>query len=572
MLAVSLLLSWILALTHIPIHAGFSLRTIKPDEPGKGQFDSKAYRMLRTFLTYVLSHKMATIVIAFLLLSCSAYLYKYIPKGFFPDLAYDQLYIEYNLPEGTSNKVVDKELSEIEDYLHKRQDVTHVTTSLGGTPARYNLVRSIADPSMAYGELIVDFKTPKDLVKAMPQIQEYLNDNYPDAFIRLKRYNLMYKKFPIEVMFSGPDPKILKELAAKAENIMHKEPSAVLIANDWEPMAPTLLVDYNQPVARDMGVSRSDVGMSILSATDGLPTGIYSDGIYKKNIYFKTVDSKGNPIEAVDNTPVWSMIPPFTNILNKETLQGIVTGGLKSEDLLERVIGSYPLNQATNGIKIKWEDPVVRRYNGQRAIKVQCNNADGFMAEEVRSKLAKEIDKIELPVGYSRKWLGEAEASGEALQYLFANLPLAIVLMFLIMIMLFKDVKKPLIIILCLPLIAVGIVICMLISGKAFGFVAIVGALGLIGMMIKNGIVLIDEINNQIGSGVEPMQALLDSSSSRFRPVMMASVTTILGMLPLLFDDMFGSMAVTIMGGLGVGTLITLIFIPVLYAVFFKIP
>ena len=170
------------------------------------------------------------------------------------------------------------------------------------------------------------------------------------------------------------------------------------------------------------------------------------------------------------------------------------------------------------------------------------------------------------------KWRSEAEASKQAKQYLFANIPLALVLIVLIMIFLFKDIKKPLIILLCLPLIVVVIVLGMLISGKAFGFVAIVGALGLIGMMSKNGIVLIDEINDQLKSGVEPVKALLDSSSSRFRPVMMASVTTILGMLPLLFDDMFGSMAVTIMGGLGIGTIITLVFIPVLYAVFFRIP
>ena len=193
------------------------------------------------------------------------------------------------------------------------------------------------------------------------------------------------------------------------------------------------------------------------------------------------------------------------------------------------------------------------------------------MTEQARKIIAPQIEAIPLPPGYSMAWMGEHQASSEAMTYLFKNLPLAIVLMILILIALFRDFKKPLIILLCQPLIIVGVVFGMLVSGKSFGFVAIVGALGLIGMMIKNGIVLIDEINLQIRSGIEPMKALLDSSSSRFRPVMMASVTTIVGMVPLLFDDMFGALAVTIMGGLLVGTLITLIFIPVLYALFFHI-
>lgn len=180
------------------------------------------------------------------------------------------------------------------------------------------------------------------------------------------------------------------------------------------------------------------------------------------------------------------------------------------------------------------------------------------------------MDTITLPEGYTKQWLGEHKASGESMKYLFKNIPLAVILMIAILIMLFKDFRKPIIIFCCLPLAAIGIVLGMLISGKEFGFVAIVGALGLVGMMIKNGVVLLDEIGLQIASGKSQTQALLDSSSSRFRPVMMASLTTILGMIPLLGDDMFGSMAVTIMSGLLVGTVITLVFIPVLYAIFFK--
>ena len=567
-LAVSLLLSWVLALTHIPIHADHSLK-VKPKKEGEKLYDSKIYRLFRQFLFFMLWHKSMAIGVVVILLAITAFLYRYIPQGFFPDLSYTQLYVEFKMPEGTRVERVKSDLAEIVEYLMKRPEITHVTTSIGGTPARYNLVRSIAEPSLSYGELIVDYTTPEALKETMDEIQDYLTANYPDAYVRMKRYNLMYKKYPIELMFTGPDPAVLKDLTEQAEQIMRDESAVMLVTNDWEPMTPTLMVNYYQPIARAIGLSRSDVGLSMLSATDGMPIGSYYEGVHAKPIYLKSLDSKGEKVEALDNIPVWSMLPS-TAALNEETLKGLLMGTTSGEDLLSQTIGSIPLNQATRGITMKWEDPVVRRYNGQRAMRAQCNNAPGYTAESARSLLLPKIDEIALPEGYGMQWLGEHKASGDSMRYLFANIPLAVILMIAILIMLFKDFKKPIIIFCCLPLAAIGIVLGMLISGKEFGFVAIVGALGLVGMMIKNGVVLLDEIGLQIASGKGQTEALLDSSSSRFRPVMMASLTTILGMLPLLGDDMFGSMAVTIMSGLLVGTVITLVFIPVLYAVFFK--
>lgn len=202
---------------------------------------------------------------------------------------------------------------------------------------------------------------------------------------------------------------------------------------------------------------------------------------------------------------------------------------------------------------------------------MQCSPAPGIETEKARQAIAAQIEAIKLPEGYSLQWQGERKASTQSMKYLFQNFPLAIVLMIAILIMLFKDYRKPMIIFCCLPFVIVGVVIVMLLTGKVFNFVAIVGTLGLIGMLIKNGIVLMDEITLQISQGTEPITALIDSSQSRLRPVMMASLTTILGMIPLLPDAMFGSLAASIMGGLLFGTVITLFFIPVLYALFFKI-
>jgi len=431
-------------------------------------------------------------------------------------------------------------------------------------------VRSIADPSLSYGELIVDFTSPKELVSAIEEIQEQLTKEYPEAYVRLKRYNLMYKKYPIDVQFNGPDPTVLQDLAEQAKAIMEQDPNNFLVTSDWEPKMPFFTVDYNQPIARNVGLSREDIGLSLLTSTGGIPTGQFYDGIHQETIYLKSVDKDGNPIQNLDNASVFSLIPSL-NILNRENIQGLMTGAVSEEDLIASMLQTVPLSQASNGIRFKWEDPVIVRYNGERAIRAQSNPAYGVGAEKARQSIAEKIEAIPLPAGYTMQWEGEMKASGQAMKYLFQNLPLAIILMIGLLIMLFKDYKKPLIILCCLPLIFTGVVISMLISGKTFGFVAIVGVLGLIGMMIKNGIVLMDEINAQIALGLPPAEALIESTVIRFRPVISVSLTTILGMIPLLSDDMFGSMAVTIMGGLLVGTLITLFFIPVLYAAFFKI-
>lgn len=567
-LAVSLLLSWLLALVHIPIHSD---KYLKVKEVKQGDLYGNAlYRNFRKLLSFLLAHRLGTVGIIVLLIAASVVAFFRIPQGFFPNLSYDQLYIECKLPEGTQPDSVRATVDNIQRYLSSREEITHVTCSYGGTPARYNLVRSIAKPTMSYGELIVDFDKPESLEKNMPEIQEYLTRQYPDAYIRLKRYNLMYMDYPVEVMFSGPDPAVLKRLSAEAEAIMKREPAAILVRNNWEPMSPTLLVNYNQPTARRAGLSRSDIGTSLLSATDGIPVGTYYEGVHAKTIYLKNVDAEGEPVEKLDNAPVWSALPSFSAV-DKETVRELLTGSKQIDELLSETMGATPLNSVTGGITLKWEDLMVYRYNGIRSINAQCNNADGYTAAQVKALLEPGIDKIVLPPGYSKRWMGEYKASSDSLKYLFRNLPLAIVLILAILIGLFRDFRKPAIILLCLPMAMIGISFSMLVSGKEFGFVAIVGALGLIGMMIKNGVVLIDEITLQMKAGVPPVKALLDSSSSRFRPVIMAAGTTILGVVPLLADDMFGSLAVTIMGGLLVGTIITLMVIPVLYALFFGI-
>lgn len=460
---------------------------------------------------------------------------------------------------------------QLSNHLKQNENITHITTSIGGTPTRYNLVRSIAVPSMSYGELIIDFKSPDAAVKSINDIQKHLVEHFPQAYARVKRYNLMYEKFPIEAEFSGPDPAILRNLTFQAQNIMNQNENTVLERIDWEPKTPVVVVNYSQPAARSLGLSRKDIAISLLAATEGIPTGVFYDGRDRFNIYLKTVKKPGVPLVDLNNTQVFGTIPPFENLLNKETILGLMNGTVKEEDVISELLRTVPLSQAATGITIEWHEPLVIRSNGQRAMRAQSEPAPGVSAQSARESILQDIENIDLPDGYTLEWQGEHKASSQSTKYLFKNFPLAIILMIAVLILLFKNYKKPLIILLCIPLILIGVVFGMLLSGKEFGFVAIVGILGLIGMMIKNGVVLMEEIGEQLNSDKSPIQALIDSSSNRLRPVMMASVTTILGMIPLLGDALFGSLAVTIMGGLLIGTIIILIFIPTLYAIFYGI-
>ncbi len=567
-LAVSLLLSWILSLTMVPLQAKWLLvgATVKEESKASRKLQAR----LRKVLTWTLRNRTVSVAIALAFVALSGWVYTLLPQSFFPDLNYNQLYIEFKLPESYSSKATRNSLDSISHHLMAQEGVTHVTTSVGATPSRYNLVRSIATPALSYGDLIVDFVDEKALVEAIPTLQQYLTNSYPEAYIRVKRYNLMYSKYPIEAMFKGPDPDVLRDLTHQAQAIMEKSPNITLITSDWERKVPMLEVDYTQPVARSLGLSRQDVGISLLASTEGIPVETIYEGSTSQNIIVKCVDAEGRPIEALETAPIFSMLPSLS-ALNKETIQGLMTGAVSEQDLISEALATTPLSQTIDKIKLKWEDPVIIRHNGQRAMRAQCNTVTGVGAEDARQEIVEAIEAIELPTGYTLSWQGEYDAKSRSMKYLFANLPLAIVLMIGILIMLFKDYRKPLIILICVPLLFVGAVLGVLISGKAFGFVAICGVLGLIGMMIKNGVVLMDEINLQIGEGKDPFEAILDSSAIRFRPVMMASLTTILGMIPLLPDDMFGSLAATIMGGLLIGTVITLVFIPILYSIFFKI-
>ncbi len=571
-LAVTLLFSWIFALTQIPLGAERTLFPAKKDKDGKRKKEnnSLAYKIFKKVLNRAFRLRSVAIGIAVLLLVISLFSFRFIKKAFFPDFTYNQVYIEYKLPETRKIERVESDLKEISSYLKSLEGVSNITMSLGGTPTRYNLVRTISENSKSYGELIVDFKDYETMISLKDQIQNHLIMNYPEAQARVRLYNLIVNShYSVEALFKGNDVAVLKQLANQAKDIMRQSPYAMSITDDWEAQGKLLAVDYQQRKGRRVGIDRTEVATSLLMATDGAPVSTYYEGNKQLPIIVKSVEADGSRIKDLKDVPVWSLMPNLE--VNKEDLKLMFSGVKSLDDLKKSILSSSPLSSVSQGIEIKSYEEVIRRHNGARAIMAQCDPAPGYNADILFKDIKPKIEAMDLPTGYSLEWYGEQYDQKSAMKYIIMFTPVAFVLIILILIGLFNSYAKMFTILLCLPFAMIGVIPGLILTGKEFGFVAIVGVIGLTGMLIKNGVVLVDSIDFDIKSGRPPFKAVFDSAIARFRPVMMASLTTILGMVPLVTDPMFGSLAVTIMSGLLVGTLVTLILLPLLYTIFFNI-
>jgi len=563
-LCFSLGLSWFLALTQVPLAANRMLKlSLKDQKHDHGP--SRLARVVRSALTWVLNHSTLTIMFTLIALIISFMSFTLVKREFFPVMPTNQAYLEYKMPDGTSIKKVEADLTEITDWLLAKPEVESVTSSVGKTPTRYNLLRLVAEQNSAYGELIITFKDKEQLSEQKSIIESYVRETYRDAFVRLKNYRIIFSEGLVEVRINGDEISELKRLSAQIESIMYHTPevSKPTIRHNWEQKVPYLYVDYNQFDAKLANISRSDLGYSLMSATNGLPVARFFEGHKELPVNLHITNSSFGSLETLNNIPIWGL-----NSINLP-LTDILQGDVPLDKIREQILKPSPLSSVAN-LSLKWEEPVIRRVNGVRSLKVQCDPKDQYTATEVVKAIRDQVEGIEFPAGYTMSWKGEMGDQSTALKYIVLYLPLSILFMVILLLSLYRSYRKMMITFVCLLLVFIGIVPALLISGVGFGFTAIVGVIGLMGMMIKNAIVLIDEIDRQIANGEALNDAIIQSSILRVRPVMMASLTTILGMLPLVTDAFFSSMAVTIMGGLLVGTVITLIIIPLLYSLLFR--
>jgi multidrug efflux pump subunit AcrB len=576
-LCVSLLSSWVLALVQVPYCAKVWLpaRENAAKQGTPTVMNSPMHRFVRRVISLLVGYKTVTIICAFALLVLCLFGMTKVKNLFFPDFNYRQFVVECFFPADTDADTVRDRMLDMSRLVSENPEVENVAMSQGSAPARYCLVRPMTSGGDCYGELMVDCKDYETVVKEIPGIRRMLREKYPEAYIRIRKYNFSISTtHTVEVEFAGPDPAVLRQLSAQAEDIMRRSKyvDPYSVQNNWKPKGKTLVAEYSRQDALRAGIERSDVGNALQAATDGMTVGVLNDQDRMVMVNLLVRNEDGSRISNIGDIPVWSTMNVH---LTNEELQSALTGGNGMSELQDKVFRATPLSNVAKDVRLGWDEDVVLRNNGQRVIEAECDpnpDVDEATPTKVVADIQKEIEAIQLPEGYSMRWVGEGEIQGEAIGNLMKYVPLTMFIILAILLFLFNSWRKVILILMCFPFVFCGITPALLISGQPMTFMAIIGLQGLIGMMTKNAIVLVDEINRlQREEKASPYTAVVEATVSRVRPVLMASLTTIVGMLPLVVDPMYSSMAIIIMGGLTMGTVITLVLLPIFYSALFRV-
>ncbi len=538
-IGVSLMFSWVFALTQTPFFIQEFVRRPRPEELKSALFDGKYYNMFRRSLRWVIKHRYATIACMVLLLVLSAWSFKFIPKVFVPALDKQYFTVDVWLPEGSNIDETGKLAEEMAAYIRTHGEAEMVSTFIGRTPPRYYLSNVAFGPQSNYTQLLVKCHTSEESRRLNAALQDSIRLKFPGPLIKVNKFELSpLTEAVIEARFLGPDPAVLDSLVGQAIEIMRRNPKVADARNEWGNMALMLRPVYDPVKAGELGITKAQMMQSVKSISDGVPVGIYRDNEKKVPVLLKSEGYDITDAASLGNFSVWNG---------------------------ER---SAPLSQVTERIETTWEFPQMRTYNRQLSMAAMCGVKPGHTMAEVHGEIRSEIEAMPLPPGYTFFWDSQYKDQGEAMEAIAKYFPLAFLMLIVILVALFGNFRQPIIILCILPLSLIGVAVGMLLTGFDFGFFPIAGWLGLLGMIIKNVIVLIDEINIQRREGVPAYTAVIESTVSRTRPVLMAATTTILGMVPLLFDIAFGGMAATIIFGLTFATLLTLFVTPALYILF----
>jgi multidrug efflux pump subunit AcrB len=540
---ISLLLSWFTAVTMTPL---LCVQFLKADKQGDSQSDPYAgllFRKYRSLLSTAINYRGMTMTIVIVLFAASVFGFGYVKQSFFPDSNTPMFFFDMWNVEGTDIRTTRDDLIKIDNYLHTLDGVESTAMFVGAGATRFTLVYDPESTSSSYGQIIITAKNLADLPRLSQQVLDYTARNFPNSEPKTKALRIgPGRDAKIEARLNGPDPVVLRKLSAQVQQIMADDDGAINIKDDWRQPVKVIRPIYNEKAARQLGITREDVSTAMLTAFDGQQIGIFKDGIRLLPIVILPPEGERDDVASIRDVPVYSQV-------------------LKT---------SIPIGQVVSEFKTEWADAKIKKRNRIYTIIPSCDPSHG-LATLLLDRLKPQIDNMELPPGYFLEWGGEFEDSRDANAAISSSLPAGFLTMIIVVILLFGKVRQPLIIWLTVPLAVIGLTAGLLSMNVAFGFMGLLGALSLVGLLIKNAIVLIDEIDTQIDDGKAGYNDIIDSSVSRMRPVMMAASTTILGMAPLLSDVFFLDMAVVIMFGLGFASALTLIVVPVLYAIFFKI-
>ena len=543
---ISLLLSWVTAVSTTPLLCALFIKPSKNADSAKDPqeaYSGFVFMLYRNFLKKALRFRGLTMAVIVALFAIAVFGFGFVRGGFFPDSNTPMFFVEVWEVEGTDIHKTRDDTLKISDYIRTLPGVTKTTELIGGGDQRFSLVYEPKERSPAYAQIIVQTESREQIAEIWEKTDAYMK-SFPNIEPIIKPLRIgPGRDSKIEARISGPDGAILRQLSEQAKDIFRNNAGTKEIRDDWRQPVKLVKPIFNEQVGRQLGINYEDLSKALKYAFDGTQVGLYRDGIRLLPIFSRATDEEREDISNIQDIQVWSPV-----------LQT-----------------SVPIAQVVKRFETVWENTVIRGRDRRQTIIPSCNPETGVDTTELFERLRPQIEAMKLPPGYQLAWGGEYEDATLASNSLASALPGGFLLMILTTILLFGKVRQPAIIWLTVPLAVIGITAGLLGFDGAFDFMGLLGALSLIGLLIKNAIVLIEEIDQQIESGIESFKAILDSAVSRMRPVMMAAATTILGMIPLLSDVFFVNMSIIIMSGLAFASVLTLIVVPVLYSIFFKV-
>ena len=545
-IAISLLISWVVSLTITPLQC---IDVIKPGEDGgdaaprEGRFLA-GYRLL---VERAIGARWLTIGVVVGLIGVSVAGFTQVRQLFFPESAMPKFMVDLWATEGARIDVTSENIEKAERFLLADPRVAGVASFIGAGPPRFYLPVDPEGANPAYGELIVNVHDADDIPALIAKLDAWSVDAFPDSLAVMRRYGVgPSNTWKVEARVTGPtdtDPQVLRRVAQDIAAIFRDEPLSAYVRTDWRQRVQKVVLDFNQERARWSTVDRDDLANTTKRAYDGLTIGFYRENEDLIPILLRHQESERRNIAGVE-------------VLRVQTPNSTV---------------AVPVAQIVDGVATQWEDPRILRRDRLRTITIQSNPVIGVTAPTLQAAVAARVEAIELPPGFSIEWGGDFESSKDANASLAPGLAPALALVALITIGLFNAFRPPLIILCVIPTAVIGITVGLLVFDAAFGFIALLGAMSLAGMMIKNAIVLLDQIKIEQAAGSPVYDAIVDSAVSRLRPVMLAAATTVLGVIPLLPDVFWVGLAAAIMGGLAIGSIATMIVVPVLYALFYRV-
>lgn len=538
----SMMLSWLFAVTLTPLLC-VALLKVKVQDPNTIK-ESGILLRYRGVLQAALRKRILTGGLLLVMLASAIVGFGWVQVGFMPESARPQFVVDMNLAQGSDITETHAELAEMAKYVQEKAGVTQVSSFVGQGGLRFMLTYSPEDPNSSYGQLLVDVDDAKRISELVIELQQELTELHPQVDIKVWKFMLGRgggKK--IEAAFMGPDPGVLRQLSEQAKTIMAGDAESIAIQDDWRQKVPVLRPVIDEIAARRAGLDITDISQAINRAFTGQRIGVYREADKLIPIISRAPSAERAAAQDVSNVRVYSPT---------------------AKDYL-------PVSQLVKEVKVEWVDAIIRRVDGFPTIKAQVDPLPGDQSTPLFERLRAEVEAIELPPGYRMEWHGEYKAANEANEGLAISAPFGFTAMILAVVVMFNAVRQPLVIWLTAPLAIIGVTVGLVVFQVPFEFMAILGCLSLIGMLVKNSIVLVDQADVEIGGGKDRYTAVIDAAVSRARPVFLGAFTTILGVAPLLFDPFFKSMAVVIMFGLTFATALTLVVVPLLYAVFFNI-